>query len=77
MESKNYSKLVNKTKKNQTHKERTTGYQWGKEEEKGSIGVGGKRVIMGLYETMCETFENIKHYKMKSFIQLKRIVKKM
>jgi len=44
----------------------------GKGKQKGQYRGRRKRVIMGLYETMCETFENIKHYKMKSFIQLKK-----
>ena len=44
MESKKYNKLVNVTKKKQTHKyrEQTSGYQWGvMERQQGNGGVGG------------------------------------
>ena len=38
---KKYNKLVNTTKKKQTHGEQTTGYQWGEEMGRDKIGVGG------------------------------------
>ena len=43
MKSKNYNKLVNKTKKKQTHRyrEQTSGYQWGEERAEGEDGEGG------------------------------------
>ena len=42
MESKKYNKLVNITKKKQTHRyrEQTSGYQWEKEEGRAKRGVG-------------------------------------
>ena len=42
MESKKYNKLLNKTKKKQTHRfrEQTSGYQWGKGKERGKKGMG-------------------------------------
>ena len=50
MESKNYNKVVNITKKKQTHRyrEQTSGYQWG-EWERGNIGVGeGRHKLLGV-----------------------------
>ena len=43
MESKKYNKLVNITKKRQTHRyrEQTSGYQWGGEGQYKGEGVGG------------------------------------
>ena len=61
MESKNYDKLVNKTKKKQSHRYRqqTSGYQWG--EGRGNRGVGGKRGYYGIIPNhVCETSENCK-----------------
>lgn len=63
MESQKYKKLVTKTKKKQTHKEQTRGYQQG-------VGVGG-RAIWGymksyrrVYEIMCvKLLKSIKNYK--------------
>ena len=42
VESEKYSKLVNETKKKQTHRYRqqTSGYQWGEGRGQGKIGVG-------------------------------------
>ena len=42
MESKTYNKLVNITKKKQTHRyrEQTSGDQWGEGRGRGKIGVG-------------------------------------
>ena len=42
MESKKYNKLVNITKKKQTHRyrEQTSGHQWGEERGGANIGVG-------------------------------------
>ena len=54
MESKKYDKLVNITKKKQTHKyrEQTTGYQWG--EGRGRRGVGsGKYKLLGVRLQGC------------------------
>ena len=62
VESKKDPKLVNITKKRQTHRYRkqTSGYWWGE----GSVWEGNKgiklKVNMGLYEIICETFENCK-----------------
>ena len=44
MESKKYNKLVNKTKKKQTHRyrEQTSGYQWGE--------VGRGKILVGDYK---------------------------
>ena len=44
MEFKKYNKLVNETKKMQSHRyrEQTSGYQWGEGKGKGNIGVGEK-----------------------------------
>ena len=59
MESKNYNKLVNKTKKKQTHRHRgqTSGYQWGEGKEEGQYRdrdfFKKGKVIMELYEIMC------------------------
>ena len=55
MESKTYNKLVSKTKKKQTHRygEQSSDYQWEEGRGRGNIGVGDKRVIMGLHEIMC------------------------
>ena len=69
VETKKYDKLINITKRKQTHKcrEQISGYQWGKEEGKGSIRVGGKRVIMGLYEIMCvKLLKIVKHYRIQT-----------
>ena len=64
VESKKYSKLVNKTKKKQAHRHRkqTSGYQWGEGREEGQYRGRGlkKSIVMGLYEIVCETFENCK-----------------
>ena len=65
MDSKKYSKLVNKAKKKQTHhnREQTRGYQWGEGREGDKIGVGKKgQVIMGVYEFMCvKLLKMVKH----------------
>lgn len=53
---KKYSKLLNITKKKQTHRfiEKTRGYQWEEGRGRGNGDVGGKGgVIMGLYEIIC------------------------
>ena len=44
MESKKYNKLVNKTKKKQTHRygEQTSGYQWGVRMGEGQYGGRGE-----------------------------------
>ena len=65
--SKKYNKLVNNIKKKQTDKyrEQTSGYQW--REGKGGtigIGIGKKRVIMGLHEIVCvKLLKIVKHYR--------------
>ena len=76
MESKKYNKLVNQTKKKETHqyREQISGYQWGEGRGRGNIRVEEKRVIMGLYEIMCvKLLKIVKHYIefKESFIQLK------
>ena len=63
---KELNKLVNITKKKQTHRyrEQTSGYQWGEGREKGQYWVGGIRAIMGLYEIMCvKPLKIVKHYR--------------
>ena len=47
---KKYNKLVNKTKKKQTHRyrEQTSGYQWGRGKGGGTIGVGDKKELFGI-----------------------------
>ena len=52
VESKNYSKLVNITKKKQSHRyrEQTSSYQWGEERGKGNIGVGDQEVQVITYK---------------------------
>ena len=39
MESKKYNKLVCITKKQHTHREQTSGYQWGKRRGRGNTGI--------------------------------------
>ena len=63
MESKKYDKLVNKTKRKQTHRyrEQTSGYQWregsGVEQYRGR----GKKGYYGIiWNQVCETSENCK-----------------
>lgn len=45
----------------------TSGYLWGEGREEGQYrgeGLGGKKVIMGLYEIMCvKLLKIIKHYR--------------
>ena len=63
------NKLVNKTKKKQTHRNRelTNGYQWGDERQEGQYRDRGKKefiIIMGLYEIMCvKLLKIVKHYR--------------
>ena len=62
-ETKKYDKLMNITKKKQTHRcrEQISGYQWGKEEGMGNIGVRRKKGSYGIiWNHMCETFKNCK-----------------
>ena len=58
MESKKYNKLVHKTKKQQTHRDGEK--QVVTRGERQDSGREKKRVIMGLYKIVCETFENCK-----------------
>ena len=50
MKSKKYNKLVNKTKKKQTHRyrEQTSGYHWGEGREEGQDRGGGKNSYYGI-----------------------------
>lgn len=45
----------------------TSGYLWGEGREEGQYrgeGLGGKKVIMGLYEIMCvKLLKTVKHYR--------------
>ena len=66
MDSKDYNKLVNKTKKKQTHRNReeTSVYQWGEERGVGHKGVGGKKGYYGLYEVIyMKLLKIVKHYR--------------
>ena len=61
-----YNKLVNKTKKQQTHRyrEQTSGYQWGGGRRKGQDRGRGKKVIMRLYEIICvKLLKTVKQYR--------------
>ena len=64
---KKYNKLVNKTKKNQTHRsrEQTSGYQWGEGRGQGQYRGRVKRgFIMELYEIMrVKLLKTVKHYR--------------
>ena len=64
VESKKYSKLINKIKKKHTHsyREQTSGYLWGEVTQEGQYrGRQGKGVIPGLYKNhVCKTSENCK-----------------
>ena len=55
MESKNYNKLVNKTKKKQTHRNRelTNGYQWGDKRQEGQYSGRGKKGLLWDYMKSC------------------------
>ena len=61
-----YNKLVNKTKKQQTHRYegQTSGYQWVVRSGEQYRGRGTKRVIVGLCEIMCvKLLKSVKHYR--------------
>ena len=50
MESKKYNKLVNETRKKQTHihREQTRGYQWGEGMKSGNTGIEGRTDYYGI-----------------------------
>ena len=50
VESKKYSKLVNETRKKQTHthREQTSGYQWGEGMKSGNTGIEGRTDYYGI-----------------------------
>ena len=66
VESEKYNKLVNKTKtkRNHRYRQQTSGYCGERKRVRGNTRVGGKKIIIGLYEIMCVKLLKIeKHYR--------------